>query len=103
MLINFTSGVFKSEKEMELYKFRWAQVSEQYTAELRKAGLVRYVALQIWNKQGKTQMGWMFEYEDPEAYKRCQPIFKKIEAELGDLEMQLTAYRGIVVEDHDWK
>ena len=103
MLVNFTSGVFKSEKEMELYQFRWAQVREKYLPILREQGLVRYAGMQIWNKQGKTQMGWLFEYSDPEAHKRCQPIFKDIETDMGDLELQLTAYRGVVVEDHDWK
>ena len=101
MLVNFTSGVFKSEKGMELYQFRWAQVREKYLPLLREQGLVRYAGMQIWNKQGKTQMGWLFEYSDPEAYKRCQPIFKDIENDMGDLELQLTAYRGVVVEDHD--
>lgn len=103
MLINFTSGVFKSEKEMELYRFRWSEIREKYVDDLRKEGLVRWAAMQIWNKQGKAQMAWLFEYEDPEAYKRCQTIFKTIEAELGDLDMQLTAFRGVVLEDFDWK
>ena len=48
-------------------------------------------------------MSWLFEYSDPEACKRCQPIFKDIEDDMRDLELQLTAYRGVVVEDHDWK
>ena len=79
--MNFTSGVFRSEKEMELYQFRWAQVREKYLPLLREQGLVRYAGMQIWNKQGKTQMGWLFEYSDPEAYKRCQPIFKDIDTD----------------------
>ena len=57
MLVNFTSGVFKSEKEMELYQFRWAQVREKSLPLLREQGLVRYAGMQIWNKHGKTQMG----------------------------------------------
>lgn len=47
MLVNFTPGVFKSEKEMELYQFRWARVSEKYLPLLRKRGLVRYAGMQI--------------------------------------------------------
>ena len=47
MLVNFTSGVFKSEKEMELYQFRWAQVCEKYLPLLREQGLVRYAGMQI--------------------------------------------------------
>ena len=100
MLINFTSGVFKSEKEMELYKFRWNEARDKYMDKLQDEGLVRWVSMQIWNKHGKAQLGWLFEYEDPEAYKRCQPLFKEMETEFGDIEMQLTAYRGVVLEEH---
>ena len=70
MLVNFTSGVFRSEKEMELYQFRWSQVRDKYLPLLREQGLVRYAGMKIWNKHGKTQMGWLFEYSDPEAYTR---------------------------------
>jgi hypothetical protein len=46
-------------------------------------------------------LGWLFEYSDPDAYKKkCQPIFKQMEADFGDIEMQLTAYRGVVLEEH---
>lgn len=100
MLINFTSGVFKSEKEMELYKFRWNEARDKYLSDLQSLGLVRWASMQIWNKQGKAQLAWLFEYEDPDAYKRCQPIFKQMEADFGDIEMQLTAYRGVVFEEH---
>ena len=103
MLVNFTSGVFRSEKEMELYQFRWSQVRDKYLPRLREKGLVRYDSMKIWNKHGKTQMGWLFEYTDPEAYKRCQSIFKEIETDMGDLELQLTTYRGVVTDDYDWK
>ena len=100
MLINFTSGVFKSEKEMELYKFRWNEARDKYLTDLQSLGLVRWASMQIWNKQGKAQLAWLFEYEDPDAYKRCQPIFKQMEADFSDIEMQLTSYRGVVLEEH---
>ena len=70
MLINFTSGVFKSEKEMELYKFRWNEARSKYLADLQANGLIRWASMQIWNKQGKSQLGWLFEYSDPDAYKK---------------------------------
>ena len=41
MLINFTSGVFKSEKEMELYKFRWNEARDKYLDDLQTNGLTR--------------------------------------------------------------
>ena len=60
MLINFTSGVFKSEKEMELYKFRWNEARDKYLSDLQSLGLVRWASMQIWNKQGKAQLAWLF-------------------------------------------
>ena len=98
MLVNFTSGVFKSEKEMELYRFRWNEAQDKYLDDLQANGLTRWASMQIWNKQGKSQLGWLFEYSDPDAYKKCQPIFKQMEADFGDIEMKLTAYRGVVLE-----
>ena len=89
MLINFTSGVFKSEKEMELYKFRWDEALSKYLAALQANGLTRWASMQIWNKQGKSQLGWLFEYSDPDAYKKWQPIFKHKEADFGDIDRQL--------------
>ena len=100
MLIIFTSGVFKSEKEMELYKFRWNEARDKYLGDLEAAGLVRWASMQIWNKQGKAQLGWLFEYSDPDAFKRCQPIFKQIESDFSDIEFQLSAYRGVVLEEY---
>ena len=85
---------------MELYKFRWNEARDKYLSDLQSLGLVRWASMQIWNKQGKAQLAWLFEYEDPDAYKRCQPIFKQMEADFGDIEMQLTAYRGVVLEEH---
>ena len=100
MLINFTSGVFKSEKKMELYKLRWNEARAKYLNNSQANGLIRWASMQIWNKQGKSQLGWLFEYSDPEAYKKRQPIFKQTEADFGDIEMQLTAYLGVVLEEH---
>ena len=94
MLINFTSGVFKSEKEMELYKFRWNEARSKYLADLQANGLIRWASMQIWNKQGKSQLGWLFEYSDPDAYKKCQPIFKQMEADFGDIEMPTNYISG---------
>ena len=34
-----------------------------------------------------------------DAQKRCQSIFKQMEADFGDIEMQLTANRGVVLEE----
>ena len=52
------------------------------------------------NRANPNWVGWLFEYSDPDAYKKCQPIFKQMEADFGDIEMQLTAYRGVVFEEH---
>ena len=36
MLVNFTSGVFRSEKEMELYQFRWSKCATNICHECAK-------------------------------------------------------------------
>ena len=53
---------------MELYKFRWNEARSKYVADLQANGLIRWASMQIWNKQGKSQLGWLFEYSDPDAY-----------------------------------
>ena len=99
MLINFTSGVFKSEKEMDFTNSAGMRRATNIWAIL-STGLVRWASMQIWNKQGKAQLGWLFEYSDPDAFKRCQPIFKQIESDFSDIEFQLSAYRGVVLEEY---
>ena len=86
---------------MELYKYRWNEARDKYLDDLQANGLLRWVSMRIWNKQGKLQLGWLFEYSDPEAYKKCQPIFKQMEADFGDVEMKLTANRQIVLDEHN--
>ena len=87
MLINFTSGVFNAGplRPWRLYKFRWNDARDKYLGDLQDAGLLRWAMMQIWNRQGKAQLGFLFEYEDPDAFKRCQksPMVQKNEKRSG--------------------
>ena len=56
---------------MELYRFRWNAARAKYLEDLQANGLIRWASMQIWNKQGKSQLGWLFEYSDPEAYENA--------------------------------
>ena len=96
----FHFGRFQIRKRDGVVQICWSEAQAKYLDDLQANGLIRWASMQIWNKQGKSQLGWLFEYSDPEAYKKCQPIFKQMEADFGDVEMQLTAYRGVVLEEH---
>ena len=37
------------------------------------------VTTKVWNKEGVSRLGHLFEYEDDKAYQKCQPIFQEIE------------------------
>ena len=78
-LINFTIQDFISEKELELKLFRWETIKNNYMPKLKEKGLLRLVTNQVWNKEGKSRLGHLFEYEDYKAYKNYQPIFQEIE------------------------
>ena len=33
----------------------------------------------VWNKEGVSRLGHLFEYEDDKSFQKCQPIFQEIE------------------------
>ena len=99
-LINFTTQDFTSEKELELASLRWDQVKDSYYKRLKEKGLLRFVSLRIWNRENVSRLGFVFEYEDEEAFKACLPIWKEIDAmESQDMIIKTFSNRGIVLED----
>ena len=76
-LINFTTQDFVSEKELELKLYRWEKVKDKYIPKLKASGLLRVVTTKIWNKEGISRLGHLFEYEDEKAYRACQEIIEK--------------------------
>ena len=77
-LINYTTQDFVSEKELELKLFRWNNIKDKYLPKLKANGILRIVTTKVWNKEGVSRLGHLFEYEDEKAYQKCQPIFKRL-------------------------
>tara|TARA_B100000902_G_C26777525_1_gene653438 strand:+ start:134 stop:475 length:342 start_codon:yes stop_codon:yes gene_type:complete len=103
-LINFTTQDFVSEKELELKLYRWDKIKDKYMPKLRANGLLRLVTTKIWNKEGKSRLGHLYEYQDDKSYKKCQPIFQEIERnEKEDQLIKVFGNRGIILEEYDFR
>ena len=103
-LINYTTQDFVSEKELELKLFRWNNIKDKYLLKLKANGLLRMVTTKVWNKEGVSRLGHLFEYEDDKAYQKCQPIFQEIERnEKEDQLIKVFVNRGVVLEEYDFR
>lgn len=99
-LINYTTQDFASERDMELNDFRWEKRKSDFLPRFKNNGLLRIVSLRIWNKEGKYRMGYIFEYEDENAFKKCKPIWEELDAlEAKDMAIKVNSDRGIVTDD----
>ena len=77
-LINYTTLDFVSEKELELKLFRRNNIKDKYLPKLKANGILRMVTTKVWNKEGVSRLGHLFEYEDDEANQKCQTNFKRL-------------------------
>ena len=103
-LINYTTQDFVSEKELELKLFRWNNIKDKYLSRLKANGNLRIVTTKVWNKEGVSRLGHLFEYEDDKAYQKCQPIFQEIERnEKEDQLIKVFGNRGVVLEEYDFR
>ena len=103
-LINYTTQDFVSEKELELKLFRWNNIKDKYLPKLEANGILRIVTTKVWNKEGVSRLGHLFEYEDDKAYQKCQPIFQEIEKnEKKDQLIKVFGNRGVVLEEYDFR
>ena len=103
-LINYTTQDFVSEKELELKLFRQNNVKIKYLPKLKANGILRMVTTKVWNKEGVSRLGHLFEYEDEKAYQKCQPIFQEIERnEKKDQLIKVFGNRGVVLEEYDFR
>ena len=72
--------------------------------KLKANGILRIVTTKVWNKEGVSRLGHLFEYEDDKAYQKCQPIFREIERnEKKDQIIKVFGNRGIVLEEYDFR
>ena len=99
-LVNFTVETFPNERDMEFHLVQTDKRFNVFQPRLKAAGLKKITSTKIWNREGKAMVGWVFEYENAEAYKACQPIWKEIEQEI-DVDdgtpVIRQAFRGIVL------
>ena len=103
-LINYTTQDFVSEKELELKLFRCNNVKDKYLPKLKANGILRMVTTKVWNKEGVSRLGHLFEYEDDKAYQKCQPIFQEIEKnEKKDQLIKVFGNRSVVLEEYDFR
>ena len=77
-LINYTTQDFISEIELELKLFRQNNIKDKYLSKLEANGILIMVATTVWNKEGVSRLGHLFEYEDDEANQKCQTNFKRL-------------------------
>ena len=79
-------------------------VKDKYLPKLKANGILRMVTTKVWNKEGVSRLGHLFEYEDDKAYQKCQPIFQEIERiEKEDQLIKNFGNRGVVLEEYDFR
>ena len=99
-LVNFTVETFPNERDMEFHLVQASKRFEVFMPGFKEAGLKRIASTKIWNKEDKAMVGWVFEYENAEAYQACQFLWKEIEQAI-DIEdgtpVIRQAFRGVVL------
>ena len=99
-LINFSTADFGSKADMELRLITWNEEKENYLPKLKANGMLRFTTMRVWNKEGVFRLGYLFEYKDEEAYKKCQFIWQEIEKNMKIRSpVKVFANRGIVLDD----
>ena len=78
-LVNFTVETFPNERDIEGHLSQAARRFEVFMPRFKEAWLKKITSTKIWNKEGKAIVGWVFEYEDAEAYQACQSLWKEVE------------------------
>ena len=77
-LINYTTQDFVSEKELELKLFRWNNVKDKYLPKLKANGILRMVTTKVWNKEGVSRLGHLFDMEMIKHIKSVNQFFKRL-------------------------
>ena len=100
MFINFSTADFGSKSDMELRLLKWQEQKEKYLSKLQENGMLRFTTMRIWNKEGIFRLGYLFEYKDENAFKKCQLIWQEIEKNMkAETPVKVFANRGIVLDD----
>ena len=100
-MINYTTRDFISKTELELFIAKQDQIyTPEVVDEFTKAGMLRRVVTQIWNREGAFRVGIIFEYKDQESYIECQALIEKYVLEkFKDFTTKAVGSRGVVVHE----
>ena len=77
-LINYTTQDFVSEKELELKLFRWNNIKDKYIPKLKANGILRMVTTKVWNKEGVSRLGQLFNMKMIKHIKSANQFLKRI-------------------------
>ena len=75
-------------------------IESEFIPKLRTAGLRKMTGTKIWNNTGEAVVGWIFEYEDSDSFKKCQEIFSELSVvEENEVPVRRQAFRGVVFDE----
>ena len=99
LIVNYTELRFTSEAEMTRYLSQTEKIwNEKVMAMLLESGLQRKTVTQIWNQSDQFKLGIIWEYESPDAFKKCQSIIaEEILPHAQGFGMVAKSFRGVPV------
>jgi len=98
-LINYTVETVSNDRDMEYHLSQTDKRFDVFMPKPKQAGLKKITGTKIWNKEGKAMVGWVFEYENAEAFQACQLVWKQIEQAIDEEDgtpVIRQAFRGVV-------
>ena len=102
-LMTYNTFTFKTEAQMLLFIKIWEDNGTKLFDKLKTKGCTRFCLNQIWNVKGTFKASVLFEYDGPNAFKKCQVelenFTKNIMKELQAADPVIEASRNIVLQD----
>ena len=102
-LMTYNTFTFKTDAQMLLFIRIWEDNGTALFDKLKKNGCTRFCLNQIWNVKGTFKTSVLFEYDSPNAFKKCQieleNFTKNIMKELEAADPVIEASRNIVLQD----
>ena len=80
-LISYITSDFQTKSDMKVGEIEWKNLINTKFFEFKKAGVYRWTATQIWNKEGTLRLAHLWEYKDKKAFDECQKIFREADIE----------------------
>ena len=102
-LVNYTVQTYMNERDMNFADSQWQERKKEYLPRLKVAGLKKMTGMRIWNKECAFSIGWVFEYESEEAFKKCRPIWQEIDRlEQSQYPLKTLSFRGVVISEEEF-